>query len=522
MEDTVMTLPDFAETLRRRKWSLILPALFIFLMAAVIALVLPPIYQSTATILVEEQEIPAEFVTTTVTSYVEQRVQTINQRIMSYTRLLDIINQFNLYPDRRNRFTVEEIVTKMREDIHFEPISVEVIDRRTGRPTAATIAFTLSYEGKHAETVQKVTSVLASLFLRENLEVRERQTLETTEFIGDEMKKVQADLAKLDAKIAEFKEKHMNELPSLLQANFQNLHYTESSIERLSEQLRGLKERKEYLETELAGIPRYLEQEKKKRLEQLKIELAHLQSRFSDEYPDVIKVKAEIAKMERELGAGDDPMGMTHDQPDNPAYITLASQLAGVQADTDAIIRQIKDLEIRANEYRRRIGATPRVEEEYKTLIVEQESTQTKYEDLMRKLMEARVAHGLEKDQKGERFTLIEPARLPEKPVKPNRLVILLIGLVLGIGAGGGTAYLRETTDQTVYTAKSLAKATGSSVLVGIPEIKTKRDIVRGRIKKMSLATGLLLCVVAGLVVFHYFVMDLNVFWAKVLRRMTL
>lgn len=522
MQTSTATLSDLFEILKRRKLSLILPALIIFLVAAVVALTLPPIYKSTSTILIEEQEIPAEFVMSTVTSYAEQRIQTINQRIMSYTRLLNIINQFKLYQDLRGKWTIEQIVEEMREDIILEPISVDVLDRRTGRPAEATIAFTLSYEGKHAETVQRVTNVLTSLFLKENLEVRERQTRETTKFLEDEMQRVQADLIALDAKMAVFKEKHINELPSLLQVNQQSLHNIENSIERLNEQLRSVKERKEYAETQLASIPAFLDQEHKKRREELKIQLAHLKSLFSDEYPDVIKTKAELAEIESKLSSSGDLNESTDAPPDNPAYITLSAQLASTRSDMDSIKRQINDFEQRAKEYRRRIGVTPSVEEKYTAILIEQENTQLKYADLMRKHMEAKVAHGLEKDQKGERFTLIEPARLPEKPDRPNRLAILLIGLVLGIGAGSGSAYLRETIDQSVRDSNSLALATASPVLASIPEIETRKDIIRRRIKRISLSILLVLVIVAGLAAFHYFVMDLNVFWAKALRRIDL
>jgi len=365
-------------------------------------------------------------------------------------------------------------------------------------------------------------SALTSLFLRENLEVRERQTEETSKFIEAEMSKVQADLDKIEKAIAQFKEKHINELPSLLQLNLQSLQNVQTSIERLNEQLRGLKEKKEYLESQLADVQPNLGQERRIRLEELKLQLAYLKSRFSDEYPDVKKAKAEIAEIENKTSTSDNLSESPDKKPDNPAYITLDAQLAGSKADIDSVNRQIENFDKMATEYRRRIAATPGVEDEYSNLIVEQENTQAKYTDLMRKLMEAKVAHGLETEQKGERFTLIEPARLPEKPYKPNRLAILLIGLVLGIGLGSGTAYLGEVSDQSVRSARGLAMETGSPVLASIPEIVTKRDILRARLKRISLVAGVLLVVIAGLAVFHYMVMDLNVFWAKVVRRMPL
>lgn len=522
METSEVTINDVFKILKRRKWSLILSAFIVFLGVAVVALALPSIYKSTATILIEEQEVPTDFVKATVTSYAEQRLQTIYQRIMSSSRLLEIINRFGLYQDLQGKRTTEEIVEKMREDVKIEPLSAEGISRRKKRGNAATIAFTLSYEGKDTpEAVQQVASILTSLFLEENLQVRKRQTLETSRFLEDEMEKVKADLAEIEEKVAAFKEAHINELPELLQVNIQSLNNIESNTERLGEQLRSLKEREDYLQTQLAGIPPESEnQDKKKRLEELKSQLAFLKTRFSNEYPDVIRIQFELSEIEKQLN--ESTPRSDNGRPDNPAYVTLASQLAGTQADIDSVKRQIKDLDQKAAEYHRRIEASPKVEQKYKALIVNRNNTHAKFDDLMRKVMEARMAQGLEKEQKGERFTLIDPARLPEKPYKPDRLKILLIGFVLSIGAGVGTAYLKESSDRSVRNAEALALATAFPVLGTIPEIVTEKDMIRRKATRYTRIILALVVILLGLAAFHYLVMDLNVFWAKLMRRITL
>ena len=461
MEPIEMTLDDYMAILKRRKWSLILPALLMFAAAVVVALLLPPVYKSTATILIEEQEIPSEYVKATVTSYAEQRLQSINQRVMSSNRLLEIINRFDLYADMRDRWTTEEIVDKMRTDTQLEPISAEVMDRRSGRPAEATIAFTLSYEGKAVpQKVQQVANVLTSLILDENLQVRARQTRETSEFLEGEMNRVKAALDDLEGRISAFKEKNINALPELLQVNSQSLNNTERNIDLLQEQLRSQKEREGYLQTQLANVSPYLEEQQKdkQRLEELKVQLHYLKSRFTEEYPDVVKARSEIAKLEAQLADTKSGDANGREMPDNPAYITLAAQLSSTRAEIKSIQQQIEGLKNTAEGYRHRIETGPKVAEAYKTLTIERDNTQAKYNDLMQKLMEARVSQGLEKEQKGERFTLIDPARLPEKPFKPNRLAIVLIGLVLGVGAGVGTAALREFSDTSVHSSEQLSR----------------------------------------------------------------
>ncbi|MBW2072741.1 MAG: chain-length determining protein [Deltaproteobacteria bacterium] len=528
MEQNIKTLDDYLDILKRRKWSLLLPAFAIVLLAAVVALVLPPIYQSTSTILIEAQEIPPEFVKTTVTSFAEQRLQTINQRIMSYSRLLEIINRFNLYPELRKKKTTEEIVDKMRKDVKMETISAEVKDRRSRKENLATIAFTLSYEGKDPEKVYQVANVLASLYLEENLRVREQQALGTSQFLQEEMKQVRVHLTELEAAIASFKEKHINELPELLQVNIQSLERTEQTIAQLEEQVRALRKQETYLQSQLAGMSPGLLKGDLERLQDLKVQLVHLKSRFSEQYPSVKKVRAEIAQLESRLqsstagGSQGQSSYQAADasQPDNPAYITLQAQLTTTRTDINSLKRQVEDLQKRRLEYNRRIEATPMVEKAYKALLIERDNTQAKYNDLMRKYMEADVAHGLEKEQKGERFTIIDTARLPEKPIKPNRLVILLVGVVLGMGAGVGTAALREFGDHSVRSAESLSLATSFPVLAVIPDIVTRKDILRRRARRAALAVTVVLVMAVGVTAFHYLVMDLNVFWAKVLRRL--
>jgi polysaccharide chain length determinant protein (PEP-CTERM system associated) len=511
---------DILRIAERRRWSIFLGFAVVFAITAAVALLLPPVYRASATILIEEQEIPADFVTATVTSFAEQRLQQINQRIMSTTRLIEVIEQFDLYKQMRAKKTNEEVIDQMRADVKLRQISAEVMDRRTGRPTTATIAFSLAYQGKDSPaTIQKVTNVLVSLFLEENLQVRERQTAETSKFLEDEMRRVQEELALVEKRLSDFKEQHINDLPELLQLNIQQLGNTERSIERMEEQLRSQKTQEGYLQTQLANISPFLENTDRGQLRLLETELATLRARFSEAHPDVIKtdgaVKALRAKIAAKADGPVDPM-----EPDNPAYITLSSQLAAAQSELSSLVNQIAEQKRVRKQYERRLEATPKVEREYRLLTAEQANLKTKSDDLMHKVMEAKVAQGLEKGQKGERFTLIDPPRLPERPFKPNRMAIVLIGLVLGIGAGVGWAALREFSDRSVHDAATLASGTGLPVLGEIPAIVTRRERSRIRIRRMVSASATCLIIVAGLIVFHFWVMDLNVFWAKLGRRL--
>lgn len=518
METEGMNLKDVVDAAKRRKRSLLITSLAVFAVAAIVAFALPSIYRSTTTILIEEQEIPPELVMTTVTSYAEQRLQVTNQRIMSSTRLLDIINRFNLYSDLKDRWTTEEIVAKMRKDIKLETISADVIDRRTGTPKQATIAFSLAYSGKQPNTVQQIANVLASLYLEENLKVREQQTSGATKFLEEEMKGVQASLAVVDGKIAEYKRRNLQALPELVTMNLSEQMQVETSLLQLGEQLKSLKEKESYLQEQIATTPQEDMNPDKVRLNELRARLADLTGRYSEEYPDVKRTKSAIAELEKQLKLTDASSASA--RPSNPAFQGVTSQLAAARSEIGSVKRQIELFKGRQDALRRTFAASPRVEEGFKALFSERNSLQAKNDDLSRKFMEAKVAGGLEKEQMGERFTIIDAARLPEKPVSPNRPAILLIGLILGIGAGVGVAAMKELGDLSVRTTEALATGTGFPVLGGIPVIGTVEEAA-GKSSRVRLAlAGAAAVLVIGILIAHFFVVDLDIVWAKLGRRL--
>lgn len=525
MEEEVKTIRDYIHIVKRRKWAILVPLCAVFLLSFAITLVLPRIYRSTSTILIEEQDIPPEYVRTTVTGYAEQRLQSISQRVMSSQRLSEVIKRFDLYPDLQRKLTRDEVIDIMRRDIQFAAISVDVVDRsRGGAPTPMTIAFTLSYDGRNPQMVQRVANMLASLYLEENLKTRSDRAREASKFLDEETKTMQDQLAQVDAKIATFKARHVNELPELTPMNIQTLDRVERETDMLKQQLRTAKEREGYLQSQLAGIPVDASSQDRILLKELKAKIVQLRSKYSEKHPDVKKMRNEIAELEQRVKAEPPKTAdgryrfQADDQPDNPAYVSFSAQLSSVQAEIATLQRQIGDLEQKRNDYYRRIEASPRVEEEYKALMAERNNIQVKFDDMMKKTMEARVAQGLEKEQMGERFTIIDPARLPEKPVKPNVAAILLIGLFLGTGAGVGTAALKEYNDRSVRDPKTLTDLMGLPVLVTVPAIVTARDVLREKIMRKRVITLAVAACVITLILFHFFVMDLVILWARMTR----
>lgn len=440
---------------------------------------------------------------------------------MSATRLQEVIDKYDLYTDLKRRKTSEEIILKMRKDIVLDLISAEVVNKRTGQNTTATVAFTLSYEGKSDPAkVQRVASVLASLFLEENVKVREKQTQEASAFFEDEKNKIEQSIDTIESEISSFKKDHINELPESVQAHIQDIHLLENNIERSTEQLRSLKEKEAFFASQAGSISTKIADQEK--LSILKLELNRLNSLYSNEYPDIVQIRREIDEVEKTINENYSSKNTTSgsDKPTNPAYINLLSQLSSIRSEIFSAKQQIDIYENRINKLRGYIKAAPVVEQDYRRMLMERDSLRKKYDDLMQKFMEARVALGLERGQKGERFTLIDPALLPEKPYKPNRLAIFLIGMILAIGSSVGLTVLLEATDDTIRDTTTLSRFAHAPVLSVVPVIFNDSELAATRKRR---ATAYFFGVVFSILfplIFHFLVMDIYVFWAKLMRNL--
>lgn len=579
--DAQLDVKTLKGLLRRRKKGFLIPFLLIFLLASVIAFVLPPIYKSESKILIEGQQIPEEYVKTTITSFVEERLQSIEQQIMSRNKLLDIINQFGLYQEMKDKRTTEEILAKMRKSIALKTISASIMNKRTGRANAATVAFTLSYEGEEPAKVQRVANALASLFLEEDLKRRTELATGTTDFLEQEAENIKDQIQLLENKIRAFKGEHIGELPEHNIVNLQGYERLERELDRIDTNINALEERRVYLQGQLAQVepltPVMIEGEKtmmnpKERLKRLRLELFSLQSTLSDKHPDIRKLKREISELEAQVGETDDSvekvrrlseltgelaalrgkLGPKHpdvvklsrevdmlanevetlhteratrafseEKPDNPLYINLMTQIASAEMQLKGYRENRNRVEKELREYQRKIENAPLVEQEYIELTRGYESAKLKYNEITSKLLTARVASGMEQTQRGERFTVIDPAGLPEKPYKPNRLAIVLVGFVLALGAGAGLAAAGEAMDHSIKTADEINEITGAPVFSSVPLMESDIERRMRRIKRIILVLFVIVVIVVGLILVNRYVMPLEILWIKIQRKLT-
>ena len=293
--------------IRRRRRPLLLVVGSVLLLSLLAAFFWPPRYTATGTILIEQQELPSELVRSTVSSYASQRVQVISQRVMTTENLMTIIQRYGLYPQLRRSRPREEVIKEMRRDTRLEMISADVIDPRDGHPTKATIAFSISYTSPSAELASKVANELVSLYLQQNIETREQSSRDAAVFLTGESARLDREIRALRAKIADFKEKHEQELPELTQFNEQKATHNEEEIRDTDSQLRSLEQQVTFLDAQLAQINPTAQiytstgervQSPADRLKYVRSEYARVLALYSPDHPDVKRLKREMEGLE--------------------------------------------------------------------------------------------------------------------------------------------------------------------------------------------------------------------------------
>lgn len=513
-------LSDYLAILRRRRRQIVRTALIVFGIAAALALLLPSMYRSTAKLLIEQQEVPPDLVPSTVTGYVSQRMRVIETRVLTPQNLVNIAQKADLYAKERAAGQDRAIANSMRENIKIETVSANVTDPKSGAASMAAIAFNVSYDARSPEVAQKVAEELAALFINENRAVRTQKAERASGFLSDEEEKLRAHIDDLESKLATYKEKNSGRLPELMNLNMQMLERSQKELEEADRSIHNLEERKLQLQSQLGLVEPHTGNSPGGRLREVQTEYLRASSIYSPDHPDVARLKRELDNLRVQSGISGEraalesqykiakadletarekyapdhpdvaklqktvtslesrlakaPAGQSgfSIRPDNPAYVALQTQLDTIELNLKAAKEQKARATQKIAEYEDRVVQTPRVEQQGLALQREYESAVKKYRELKQSLMGANLAVELERDQRGERYSLLEPPELPDAPDRPNRKAFLLLGLVLGIGGGIGYASIAEYMDRTIrgtHAVSGLLRAPPLAVIPYIP-----------------------------------------------------
>jgi len=517
----------------RRKWLAILAFAAPMVAAASLITFLPNMYRSTATVLVDRQQIPETFVRSTVTSALETRLQTISQEILSRSRLEALISRFGLYPDLRTQVPSEEVIKRMRGDIKLELKGIELKGA-----SQATVAFTISYQGSEPGTVSLVTNTLASFYIEENLKARERQATGTAEFLKVQLEETKKRLDDQEQRVSEFKRRYLGELPQQMETNLATLERLHAQIRLNADTQTRAAERRQALSSQLAeaesllatppgmpGGPAAPAESSELRLTRLKEDLTRLRTQFSEKYPDVVLLAGEIAALEREVAdakarepKAEEKQAPPPATPLTPYVLRLKEALSEVETEIRILKNDDKRLHDGIAAYQARVENVPRREQEFRELSRDYDSTRELYNSLLKRYEEAQLAESMEQRQKGEQFRVLDPAIPNSEPAAPNRFRLLLMALMGSLGLAVGAVVVAERVDTSFHTVDDLRAFSTVPVLVSIPRIITRTDRRRSQWRARLAASAALIGLVM-IVGTAYFVASGNEHLVSVLAR---
>jgi polysaccharide chain length determinant protein (PEP-CTERM system associated) len=465
LDDHELNLDDYLAIARRRVWWLVLPTVIVPVLTFLVSLKIPNRYMSQTTVLVDQQKVPDSFVKAVVTEDLNGRLATMQEQILSRTRLQPMIERFGLFKAAQGKVPMEELVDRMRKLITVTPIRANEATRRGDMP-----GFSISFTAENARLAQQICAEITSMFMSENLKAREQSAVGTTDFLISQLDEAKRELDSQDSKLAQFKMKYTGQGPEHEQANLGMLATLNTQLQATTQTLARAQQDKTYSESLLAQQtaawqasrtgtnPDTLEHQ----LSTLQAQLVTLQSRYTEDHPDILKLKREIAKLKKALSenasASDalskDVKKVGVNEP--PELQQLRLQIHQLDSAVKERAAEQQLLRQQIGLYQSRVQLSPRVEEEYKQLTRDYTTAQKFYDDLLQKKTQSEMATNLERRQQGEQFRVMDPPNLPEKPTYPIRWQFTGVGLLGGLGIGLAAVVILEFRDKVVRTERDV------------------------------------------------------------------
>jgi polysaccharide chain length determinant protein (PEP-CTERM system associated) len=489
----------------RRKWLIAVPAVLIATIACLVTHYLPNRYHSDSLLLVVPQRVPESYVRSAVTTRIDDRLQAISQQILSRTRLESIIQEFNLYADRRKVDLMEDIVERMRRDIDVDIVKGD--------------AFRVGFTADDPRVAMRVTEKVAAFFIDENIKDREMLAENTNQFLESQLEEARRKLVENEKQLEEYRRKHDGQLPTQLDANMQGLHNTEMQLQALIDSLNRDRDRRLALERQVAdaSVTGSLDAPAPRpsgaatedgasagtaadQLQSAQAILRGLMLRLKPQHPDVLRQKRIVAELQRraDVEAGAAPVSTA--VPLTPGETMRQNRLRDAKGEMENIDRQItaknaeeKRLRGVLATYQERIEAEPAREAELSGLTRDYETLQQQYRSLLSKKQESQIAANLERRQIGEQFKILDQARLPEKPSSPDRPKLYVMGIVAALAIGLACAAFAEYRDRSLRSEEDVKLVLGLFVLATVPVLEPAPSSGRwGRVAGASTAVVVL------------------------------
>jgi len=484
---------------RRRKSTVILVMIGFFLCATVVAHRLPSIYRSETVILVDAQQVPSVYVQSTVSTPIQDRLSTIQQQVMSPTRLKKMIDKLNLFPASRGKISDETLIQKLQKST-----SVEVGGRFS--------SFKIGYQGENPKQASDIANELASTFIAENLKSRQEQFAGTAEFLDNELQDTKSKLEEREKQLQSLKTNYVMDLPESKQFHLEALNNLRSQIQACQDRVRRAQQDKMMLQSMMSTNAPTVDLDAgggtrssplQSQIQKLESHLAELRVRYGPNFPDVRKTQADLDRLKTKAAAEEaqapapalvEPVLPTAGKR-NPV---IEAQLEKLNEEIDAQTKLQGPLQQQIDFHVSKLERVPIFEQQIAGLMRDYDSLRAHYQNLLDKKLSAQMASELEARQKGERFIILDPAPVPDQPFGPNRTLISLAGLVVGLFGGIGLAVAIEMMDQSVRTEHEAAHLLGVPVLATIPQMYTAAEL-RSRRIVFALAALLTASLASGL-----------------------
>ncbi len=489
-----LQIRDYLEIAWNRKWWIILTTIALSISSWVVAGRLPSIYSAQSVILIDPQKVPDSYVPSTISSSIADRLATIKQQVLSPSRLKRLINTMNLYPQLRVRRSEQEIIEIMQK-----AATVDLVGSGTGRLSS----FSIKFSGKNPTEVAQVANQLATMFIEENLKAREQQSSGTTEFLDSELEQTKKQLEQKEGDLRIIKGRYLMDLPESKQFHLEALSSLQNQLKEIRDQIGRAQQEKVYIQSQMltsaptidldteqgAGTSPYQGQ-----IEKLETRLADLQSRYGPNHPDVRKVQKELEQLKSkatdEQKKEPSPAPAKPTKPGRRRNPVLEARLQQLDKEIEEQTRLQPKLQEQIDFHVSKLERVPIFEQQISGLMRDYDTLRAHYSRLLDKKLSADMANALESRQKVERWVVLDPAIIPEKPYAPNRLLIRLAGLLGGLLGGIALAVMAEMADESVRNEREAARIVGKPALVGIPRILNGQQRRREMLRAVGAVAG--------------------------------
>ncbi len=471
-----MNLADVKRVLRRYWWILPITTVFLGAIGLAAALVLPKKYTSQTLVLVEQPTVGPQYVTPVITEDLNHRLATMQEQILSRTRLQPIIEKFGLYSNDRSHAHIDELVERLRGTVTIKPMEPTPGTQRGQLP-----GFYVNVTSDNPQSAQQICTEITSMFLAQNAGDRKKQAKQTTDFLSQQLEEAKKNLDAQDAKLAQFKGKYLGSLPEQEQTNLSILMGMNSQLEANTQQLSRAQQEKAFNESLLSqqealskASPGTVNPEtSEQQLTALEEQLANLQARYTPEHPDVIKLKSQIDQLKQQQLAAPKTVAPSESAAQaafaSPQIQQLRAKLRQSELNISDLSHRQSQITEQIRQLQGRVQASPMVEQQYKELTRDHKTAQDFYDDLRKKGQEAGVAGDLEGQQESENFKVYDPPSLPDKPSFPKKSYFAGGGLASGLALGLGILLLLAMSDKSLHNERDVELALKLPVLTMVP-----------------------------------------------------